>query len=123
MVLATTNKKQKLLLLSYVQRVVPAELETLRPEIENALAELPPDFRLLADFTALESMDPDCATEIGRVMEIIAKHGVGLILRVVPDSSKDIGLNILTIFHYRHQPRVINCRNLAEALQKLAQWS
>jgi hypothetical protein len=117
------NKQKRLLFLNYVQRVTPQELEVGRPEMEAALAEMPADFHLLADLSLLESMDPECTTELGRIMEMIAKHGVGLIVRVVPDASKDIGLNILTIFHYPRQPRVINCETLAEALQKLAQWS
>ena len=66
MVLVTMNKQQRLLFLNYVQRVVPAELESARREIEMLLADLPPDFRLLADLSQLESMDPDCTVEIGR---------------------------------------------------------
>jgi anti-anti-sigma regulatory factor len=123
MVLVTSNKKQRLLVLNYIQRVVPAELESATGEIETLMAELPSDFRMLVDFSALDSMDPECAIQIGRTMDSIAKHEVGLILRVIPDPSKDIGFNILTIFHYPRQPRIINCSNMAEALQKLAQWS
>src|SRR5579862_5424919 len=105
MVLVTSNKHQRLLCLSYVQRVLPAELETIRPELQAMLADLPPDFRLLGDLTLLEYMDPGCMAEIGRTMEMVDQHGVGLIVRVIPDPARDIGLNILTIFHYMHQPR------------------
>jgi hypothetical protein len=123
MVLVTMNKQQRLLFLNYVQRVVPAELESARREIEMLLADLPPDFRLLADLSQLESMDPDCTVEIGRTMDLIDNHGVGLIVRVITDTSKDIGLNILTIFHYPHRPRIINSRDLAEALRQLSLWA
>jgi anti-anti-sigma regulatory factor len=123
MVLATCNKRRKLLFLNYVGNVVPAELEGLRHEIEKFLADLPPDFSLLADLSQVESMDPECAGEIGKTMDVLAKHGVGLILRVIPHPSKDIGLSILTVFHYPRPPRIINCRTLGEALKKLEQWS
>ena len=86
------------------------------------LADLPLDFRLLADLSQVEFMDPDCATELGRAMDLIAQHGVGLIVRVIPDPAKDIGLNILAIFHYPHHPRTITCQNLAEALRQLSLW-
>jgi hypothetical protein len=67
-------------------------------------------------------MDPACMTEIGRTMDMVDKHGVSLIIRVIPDPSKDIGMNILTIFHYAHQPRIITCESLTKALQQLSIW-
>jgi hypothetical protein len=120
MVLVTSNKQQQLLFINYAHRVVPAELEGAREQIKALLADLPADFKLLADLSQLESMDLECGTEIGRTMDLIAQHGVGLIVRVIPDPAKDIGLNILTIFHYPHQPRIISCQNLAQALQRLS---
>jgi hypothetical protein len=120
MFLATSNKHQRLLCLNYIQRVLPAELASARADVRSLLADLSPGFRLLADFSQLEAMDPDCATEIGRTMEMFDQSGVGLIVRVIPDPAKDIGMNILTVFHYPHQPRVITCETLAEALRKLA---
>jgi hypothetical protein len=122
MVLITSNKPQRLLCMHYVQRVTPTELASGRDELKAMLAELPPNFRLLADLSQVESMDPECMTELGRAMELIGQHGVGLIVRVIPDPSKDIGLNILAIFHYPHHPRTITCQNLAEALQQLSLW-
>lgn len=122
MLLITVSKFRRLLCLNYVQRVVPADLENAREEMKSVLAELPDGFRLLGDFSQVESVDPDCSVEMGRTMDIFDQRGVNLILRVIPDSSKDIGLNILTVFHYRHPPRVISCRNLAEALHQLSLW-
>jgi hypothetical protein len=55
-------------------------------------------------------------------MDLFDQRGVNLIVRVIPDASKDIGLNILTAFHYSHQPRVITCQSLAEALHQLSVW-
>jgi hypothetical protein len=122
MVLVTANKHQRLLFLNYVQRVLPAELEAARGESTALLADLPPGIRLLADLSQLESMDPECMVEIGRAMDLFNQHGVSLIVRVIPDPAKDIGLNILTIFHYPHHPRIINCQNLAQALRQLSLW-
>ena len=120
MFLATANKTKRLLCLTYVQRVVPEELKLAREEIQNLLADLPPGFRLLADLSQVEFMDPECATEIGRTMELFDQAGVGLIVRVIPDPAKDIGMNILTAFHYTRHLRIITCESLAEALPKLS---
>ena len=60
-------------------------------------------------------MGLDCTPEMGRTMELIGNAGVGLLVRVIPDPSKDIGMNILTIFHYPHGLQVVTCQNLTEA--------
>jgi len=119
MFLVTANKPKRLLYLNYVGQVQPHELSEARADLNAFLAELPPDLRVLADFSQLVSMDPECAPELGRAMDLLAQHGVSLIVRVMPDPTKDIGLNILTIFHYPRHPRVITCENLAAALRKL----
>jgi hypothetical protein len=121
MFLATANKPQRLLCFNYIQRVTPADLTAARDDIRALTAELPPGFRLLADFSQLESMDPECATEVGQTMEWLDRSGIGLVVRVIADPAKDIGMNILTVFHYPHHPRVITCETLAQALRKLAQ--
>jgi hypothetical protein len=120
MFLVSSNKHQRLLCFSYVQRVLPEELVRAREDVRALLTDLAPGFRLLADFSQLEAMDPECVTEIGRTMELLDQSGVGLVVRVIPDPIKDIGMNILTIFHYPHHPRIITCETLAEALRKLA---
>jgi hypothetical protein len=123
MVLITSNKHQRLLYFNYVQRVTPQELESGWDGLVAALAELPAGFRLLADLSQLEFMDPECSNQLGRAMDLIDQREVGLIVRVIPDPSKDIGLSILTIFHYPRQPRIITCNNLAEAIRQLALWT
>jgi hypothetical protein len=123
MVLITSNQPQRLLYFNYVQRVTPPELENGRNDLVAALAGLPAGFRLLADLSQLEFMDPACSDELGRAMDLIDQRGVSLVVRVIPDPSKDIGLSILTIFHYPRQPRIITCNTLAEALRQLALWT
>ena len=54
-------------------------------------------------------------TGVGRIMELIAQAGVGLVVRVIPDSSKDIGMNILSIFHYPRNLQVVTCQTLTQA--------
>ena len=122
MVLITANQRQRLLCMNYVQRVTPAEVAAAWDELQTELAGLAPGFRLLVDLSQVEFMDPECLTEMGRAMDAIDQRGVSLIVRVIPDTSKDIGFNILTVFHYPHHPRVITCQNLAAALKELALW-
>lgn len=119
MFLATVNPAKQLLYLRYSNRVEAKDLAQAQPEIEALLAALSPGFRLLVDLTGLEAMALDCALVIGKLMELIDARGVSAVVRVIPDPKKDIGMNILTIFHYRHRPRVSTCANLAEAAKRL----
>ena len=48
------------------------------------------------------------------------KQGVAKIVRVIPDPKKDIGLNILSVFHYPRRIQIITCETRKEALKLLA---
>jgi len=120
MVLATSNRTKQLLCVSYIEQVRADDLQRSREDLEALLAELRPGFRLLVDLTQLETMDSDCATEIGILMDLIDQRGVSLVVRVIPDPKKDIGMNILTIFHYRHRPRLVTCDKLTDAAEVLS---
>ena len=121
MFLATINKPKQLLCLSFIDRVRLDELERVREQSALLLAELAPGFRLLTDLDRLESVDADCAPEIGRLMELCDEKGVSIVVRVIPDPTKDIGLNIIARFHYRkHRPRIVTCETMAEAAELLS---
>ena len=115
MFLATINKAKQLLYLSFTGRVSVEELEQGHTEVAGLLDELTSGFRVLGDFSTLDSMDVNGARQIGKTMELCDQKGVGLVVRIIPDPGKDIGLNILTVFHYRHRPRIATCKNLVEA--------
>ena len=119
MILITTNRTKQLMFASFIGDVRPADLLNGRQEVVTELAGLKPGFHYLADFSRLKSMTLECAPEMGQTMELIGRAGVGMVVRVIPDPSKDIGMNILTIFHYPQQLQVVTCQNLAEALQAL----
>jgi hypothetical protein len=120
MFLATINRPKQLLWMSFIETVGVAELEKAHAEVVSLFGELTNGFRLVTDLSQLDSMEVACTTEIARIMELCDQKGVGLVVRIIPDSTKDIGLNILTLFHYQKRPRVATCRNIAEAARLLA---
>jgi hypothetical protein len=120
MFLATTNKSKRLLYLGYIQQVRIKDLQRGLEEMPALLADLPPGFHLLVDLGRLESMEPACTTQIGKVMELCDQHGVGLVIRVIPNPAKDIGFNMLSIFHYPHRPRTFTCKTMSEAAKLLS---
>ncbi|HEX5220836.1 MAG TPA: hypothetical protein VFZ59_14805 [Verrucomicrobiae bacterium] len=120
MILAASNKSKKLLYIKYIDTVNAGDISGNRAELASLMAELSAGFRLLADFSALEKMDTDCAPEIGEVMEQLEQAGVSTVVRVIPDPRKDIGMNILSLFHYKSPPRTTTCSSIAEAVKELS---
>ena len=119
MFLAASNKAKQLLVMRYCDHVTAAQLKAGFSDLKTLLAELSPGFRVLADCSQLESMGQDCVPEISAGMELIDAHAPARLVRVIPDPSKDIGLNILTAFHYKQRPQIIACETLTEAARAL----
>jgi len=84
-------------------------------EIRSGLAKLTSGFRLLADLTELEKMDVACAPFIEKAMDLCNEKGASMIVRVIPDPHRDIGLQIMSIFHYSGDVQIMTCETLAEA--------
>lgn len=120
MFLALTNKAKRLLYVGFIQQVRTDDLKRGLDEMPALLADLPAGFNFLVDLARLESMEPACATQIGKVMELCDQHGVGLVIRVIPDPAKDIGFNMLSLFHYPHHPRAVTCKTMSEAARLLS---
>jgi len=120
MFLATINKSKQLLHLSFIEEVRVEELVQRHDEVVTLLADLKSGFRLLTDLGRLGSMGVDCAPEIGKIMELCDQKGVALVVRVIPDPTKDVGLGILSGFHYHHRPRSVTCESMVEAAELLS---
>jgi len=113
------DKPKNLLKITYAQHVGPEDTKRVEEQIPPLLAEVQPGFRLLTDLSGLESMDLTCVPYIKRMMDLCNKKGVEVIVRVIPDPQKDIGLSILSLFHYRRRVRIVTCATLGEALKAL----
>jgi len=89
-------------------------------EVDEALTNIGPGFRLLVDLSELESMEIDCAPQIRRIMQLCSSKGVSAIVRVIPHPQRDIGLQIMSYFHYGDEVQITTCRTLEEAKTILA---
>ena len=114
------DKAANLLTLRFSHRVAPAEAERATIEARRLLPDLKTGFRLLADLSGLELMDFACVPEVKKMMDLCNHHGVSKVVRVIPDPHKDIGLNILSLFHYDRRVHIVTCETLEEALKLLA---
>lgn len=107
------------LTIGYAGHVNAGEAGRCAEEVRLALTQLKPGFRLRVDLTELASMDPACSPVIGSIMEQCNARGVSEVVRIVPDPRRDIGLQILSLFHYRNDVRIVTCSSAAEASRLL----
>ena len=119
MVTFEVDRPKNLLVIRYHGLVRPDEVERGISSVRDRLAELESGFRLLADLTELETMDVACAPFIEQAMDLCNKKGASLVVRVIPDPQRDIGLQIMSYFHYSGDVRFLTCETLAEAEQAL----
>ena len=56
---------------------------------------------------------------MGQVMDLFNAKGVAMVVRVIPDPKRDIGLNILSLFHYSRKVRIVTVKSLDEATKLL----
>src|SRR6267154_5392760 len=114
------DRSKRLLVISAARRVTAEEANMAAQRIRELLQDVAPGFHVLADFRWLESMDPAAARHIAEIMDALAEKGVASVTRVMPDPHKDIGLNILSQFHYGPEIQITTFQTLADALQSMA---
>jgi len=114
------DRSKRLLVISAAQKVTAEEAKMVAQRIGEVLQDVAPGFRVLADFRGLQSMDSGAARHIAEIMDALAEKNVGSVTRVMPDPHKDIGLNILSQFHYGANVKIATFETLADALQNIA---
>ena len=115
------DRSKHLLVISASQRVTAEQAKLAAQRVRELLQDVAPGFRVLADFRWLDSMDSAAAPHIAEIMDTLAEKGVASVTRVMPDPHKDIGLNILSQFHYGPEIPIATFETLADAVQSLAE--
>ena len=114
-----SDRLKRLLVISAAGEVTKKEVETVALRVREMMKEVTPGFRVLTDFRWLDWMEPAAAKHIAQIMDAVAEKEVGMVVRVIPDPHKDIGLNILSKFHYGPEIKLATFESLAEALSAL----
>ena len=113
------DRSKRLLVISAAQRVTAEQAKLAAQRVRELVHDVVPGFRVLADFRWLDSMDPAAARHIAEIMDAIAERRAVSVTRVMPDPHKDIGLNILSQFHYGPEIEITTFETLADALQSI----
>lgn len=114
------DRSKRLLVISALQTVTAEEANLAAKRIRELMRDVGPGFHVLADFRWLESMDSAAAQHIAGMMDALAEKEVASVTRVIPDPHKDIGLNILSQFHYGPNVTITTFETLADAVQSIA---
>ena len=114
-----SDRSKRLLVISAAGQVTKKEVETVALRVREMMKEVPPGFRVLTDFRWLDRMEPAATAHLAEIMDALAEKNVAVVVRVIPDPHKDIGLNILSQFHYGPQIKLATFESLAEALSAL----
>jgi hypothetical protein len=117
------DKSKRLIVISAVGHVTEEEVKQAARQVREVVKDIAPGFRVLSDFRWLASMQASASRYVAEIMDAVSAKKVGLVARVIPDPRKDIGLNILSQFHYGPDIQTANFETLADALQSLADHS
>ena len=114
-----SDRSKRLLVISAAGEVTKKEVEAVALRVRQMMKEVTPGFRVLTDFRWLDRMEPAATAHLAEIMDALAEKGVAVVVRVIPDPHKDIGLNILSQFHYGPNIKLTTFESLAEALSAL----
>ena len=117
------DKSKRLIVISAIGHVTTGEVKEAAQKVREIVKDTAPGFRVLSDFRWLDSMQASASKHVAEIMDAVAAKKVGLVARVIPDPRKDIGLNILSHFHYGPEIQTATFETLADALQSLTESS
>jgi len=113
------DRSKRLLVISAVGHVTAQQVKGVAQSVLELLQQTASGFHVLADFRWLESMDSTAAPHLAEIMDALTEKGVGSVTRVFSDPRKDIGLNILSQFHYGPNVSITTFETLADAVQSI----
>jgi anti-anti-sigma regulatory factor len=113
------DSSKRFVVISVAGDVTTDEARATSERVREILADVEPGFVALADFRWLDSMETAVAQFIAEIMDSFAAKKVSAVVRVVPDPHKDIGLNILSHFHYGPEVKLLTFETLADAVTSI----
>jgi len=116
---AKADPTQNLLTFAFSGNVTQGETTRWKGELPGLLARLKAGFKLLSDFTAVESFEISCAPDVEVAMDLLNEAGVVKVVRVIAHPKQDIGLSIMSLFHYRRCVSIVTCETMEEGLAAL----
>ncbi|MFH1061734.1 MAG: diguanylate cyclase [Candidatus Omnitrophota bacterium] len=109
------DKRYNLLILEFRSNFDEQQGEILCERLKKELAQAKKGFMVISDLSRVDCFDEASSKYIQKMMMICNAHGVSKIFRVVPNKAKDIGFNIMSIFHYSKSVKIYTYESIEEA--------
>ena len=109
------DKQHNLLTIKFSNYFDIQQGELLSNRLEQELAKVKKGFMIVTDLSDLAYFDIACSPYIKQMMILCNSHGVSRIFRIIPDKTKDIGFNIMSLFHYSKDVKIHTYKTLEEA--------
>jgi len=109
------DKKRNLLTITFRDHFDIQQGELLCKRLEDCLSKVKKNFMVLTDLSDLDSFDNSAQQYIQQTMTICNAYGVSKIFRIIPDEAKDMGFNIMSIFHYSKHVKIHTYKTFEEA--------
>lgn len=115
------NQPQSWLSIVYSGHVNPDVTHRCAEDVRHAVKNTRIGFRLLVDLTDLEAMEVSCAPHIRNIMDMCNQNGVAEVVRIIPHPKRDIGLRIMSYFHYGANVHIVTRESADEAMNLQAE--
>jgi len=117
---AKADTSENLLTFAFSGNVTRSETTRWKGELPSLLARLKTGFKLLSDFSGVESFEVGCAPDVEEAMDLLNEAGIVKVVRIIVHPRQDIGLSIMSLFHYRRCISIVTCQTMEEGLAALA---
>src|SRR3989442_10783694 len=115
MIKVSYNQEHNTVIIEFEGNIDGAQAEQFFFDIENVLPTHGKGFKLLTDFSSVDTMELEVQRAIKKAMEFFNEQGVTEILRVIPDPAMDIGFKVMSISRYSKEVKVHTLRSRQEA--------
>lgn len=119
MVKSYYDNDQNAVVLEFEGNVDVAEAKRSFDEMGKTSPQKGKGFRLITDFSKLDTIDIGVKSFIEKAMELFKNQGVTEIIRVIPDPNMEVGMNLISTAHYPKSVKVHTMRSRHEAQEYL----
>lgn len=119
MVKVSYDDEHNTVIIEFEGNIDAAQAKQFFSDLEKVLPKPGKGFKLLTDFSSVQTMELAVKDEIKKAMGLFNAQGVTEILRVLPNPDLDIGFNIMSRSHYSKEVKVLTLRSRKEAEERL----